>query len=126
MTVDGEGPERPAWLDRLLRDPALAICAALPASMAAASAVLLIYGSGQDSKHTMSNGGIWLFFAFFIATPMKVGWWLRGRQRKITVEQKLDTVQDGLNRIEDVLTGARIPQRDVVRPLHRRLYPVPR
>lgn len=126
MTGDGEGPDRSGWRDRLPQDPALAICIAIPAAMALASATLLIYGAGQDSTHTMGNGGDWLFFAFFLAAPGWVGWWLRGRQRKISVEEKLDVVQEGLDRIEDVLVGSKQKNRDaVVRPLHRSLNPVP-
>lgn len=126
MTGDGEGPEGPGWRERLPQDPALAVCIAIPAAMALASATLLIYGAGQDSTHTMGNGGDWLFFAFFLAAPMKIGWWLKGRQRKISVEKKLDVVQEGLDRIEDVLTGGQQQQDHsaVVRPLRRRLSPV--
>lgn len=119
MTNGGEGPKR-RWKDRLLRDPALTVSIVSLGAMALTSAVLLIYGAGQHSTHTMANGGDWLFFAFFLSAAIKFGWWLRGRQRKIAVEQKLDDVQEGLDRVEDLLTGDQ-GRNDVVRPLRRRL-----
>lgn len=122
MTTDGgEGRDRHGWHRRLPRDPALTTCIVIPAAMALAGVTFLVYGAGQGSTHTMGSGGDWLFFAFFLTAPMKIGWWLRGRQRKITVEQKLDDVQDGLDRVEDLLTGAAPTRGNVVRPLRRRL-----
>jgi hypothetical protein len=85
---------------------------------------LLIYGGVQDNMHTLGNGGDWLFFAFFLAAPMKIGWWLKGRQRRISVEQKLDVVQEGLDRVEEILTGGHKQRDNVVRLLRRRLSPV--
>ena len=123
MTDGGEGPKR-RWKDRLPRDTAVTVCVTILGAMALTSIILLIYGAGEHSTHTMANGGDWLFFAFFLALPGRIGWWLRGRQRKIKVEQKLDNVQEGLDRVEDLLTGDQ--GRDaVVRPI-RRLGPVPR
>lgn len=120
MTNGVEEPDRRGWRDRLPQDPALTTCIAIPAAMTVAGVAFLIYGAGQCSTHTMGNGGVWLFFAFFLAAPMKVGWWLRGRTRKISVEEKLDDVQEGLDRVEDLLTGAAARRDDVVRPLRRR------
>lgn len=92
-----------AAMRKLLADRALACSVAILAAMAAAGLALVIAGWAEGSRHVAGNGGDWLFFAFFLAMPGKIGWWLAKRQRKIKVEQKLDEVADGLEEVHDGL-----------------------
>lgn len=107
---------RRATVRQLRADPLLASCIAVPALMALAGIALVLAGWATGSRHTAGNGGVWLFFAFFLALPGWAGWRLARRQRKIAVEVKLDQVADGLDevhegldRVEELLTPKAAP-----------------
>ena len=108
--------------ERLTADPWLAAWAGFLAAMAVTAAAFLVTGAAQGSSETIANGGDWLFFAFFLAAPTRMGWWLAKRQRKIRVEQQLEDVQDsvdsvaeGLDRVEELLTPPQAADLAVVR-----------
>lgn len=101
---------------RLFADRALTACVAVLFVMALTGIALVIAGWIQGDSHTAGNGGVWLFFAAFLAIPGCTGWWLARRQRKISVERKLDEVAgdldlalDGLGRIEEHLVPKATP-----------------
>lgn len=106
---------------KLAADRALTACLAFLAALALTSAGFIAGGWITGNSHTAYNGGIWLFFAFFLAAPGWAGWHLAKRQRKITVERKLDEVADDLEvvhdavgRVEELLAPAAAPLAVVV------------
>ena len=110
-----------AAVHRLAADRALAACVAALAAMTLTGVVLVLAGWAQGSRHTAGNGGVWLFFAAFWALPGWAGWKLAKRQRKITVERKLDEVADDLEevhaavgRVEELLAPKAAPLAVVV------------
>lgn len=116
----------PAAVRRLTADRALTACVAVIVVMGLLGAALVVTGWAEGNSHTAGNGGVWLFFAAFLAIPGYVGWWLATRQRKINVELKLDEVADGLDqalegldRIEEHLTPHATPLAVVVEFPHR-------
>jgi hypothetical protein len=108
---------KPDRWPRLAADPWLTAWCGFLAAMALTAAVFMIYGAGQGSTKTIANGGDWFFFAFFLAAPTRMGWWLAKRQRKIRVERQLEDVQESVDRVEELLTPAEPARLAVVRDL---------
>lgn len=115
-----------AVVRRLTADRALTACVAVLVVMGLLGMALVVTGWAEGDSHTAGNGGVWLFFAAFLAIPGFVGYWLAIRQRKISVELKLDEVAgdldlalDGLGRIEEHLTPHATPLAVVVEFPHK-------
>jgi hypothetical protein len=122
VTTSGVRAARERWQDRLTADPWLTAWYAFMAAMLITGAAYIAAGIAQGSTKTAGDGGDWVFFAAFLAGPFWLGRWTKSRQRKIGVERKLGyvedglhEVQDGLGRVEQLLTPAEPAQLAVVR-----------
>lgn len=87
----------------MLANRPLVGCVGGVAVMAMVAATLLAYGLAVGSHRDAGDGRTWLLYSLSLMVPGTVGWRLKGRQRKMKVERKLDLVMGGLDRVEELL-----------------------
>lgn len=87
----------------VLNNRPLAVCLGGIAVSAAVGVTYLIYGLAVSRHHDIDVGGWWLFRSGLVIGAGTTGWKLKGRQRRLSVERKLDIVMDSVGRLEELL-----------------------
>ena len=103
MGMRGRGPA----VRELLANRPLVTCVGGIAAIAGLGAGYLAYGLAYGRHSDINDGGVWLFYSVMLLAPGVAGWKLKGRQRRLAVERKLDMVGASLHRVEELLGTGR-------------------